>query len=49
MKAFADELRMRRLLRAESAIAKAGIKILFPMIIFCPTGHIGNTSIRSHG
>jgi len=34
MKVYADELRMRRRLRAESAIAKAGIKMLFPIIIF---------------
>ncbi len=34
MKVYADELRMRRRLRAEAAIAKAGIKMLFPIIIF---------------
>lgn len=34
MKVYADELRMRRRLRAESAIAKAGIKMLFPIILF---------------
>lgn len=34
LKVYADELRMRRRLRAESAIAKAGIKMLFPIIIF---------------
>lgn len=34
MKVYADELRMRRRLRADAAIAKAGIKMLFPIIIF---------------
>ena len=34
LKVYADELRMRRRLRAESSIAKAGIKMLFPIIIF---------------
>lgn len=34
MKVYADELRMRRRLRAEQAIAKAGIKMLFPIILF---------------
>ena len=34
LKVYADALRMRRRLRAEAAIAKAGIKMLFPIIIF---------------
>ena len=34
LKVYADALRMRRRLRAEAANAKAGIKMLFPIIIF---------------
>jgi tight adherence protein C len=34
LKVYADGLRMRRRLRAETAVAKAGIKMLFPIIIF---------------
>lgn len=34
LKVYADALRNRRRLRAEAAIAKAGIKMLFPIIIF---------------
>jgi tight adherence protein C len=34
LKVYADSLRNRRRLRAEAAIAKAGIKMLFPIILF---------------
>ena len=34
LKVYADALRMRRRLRAEAAIGKAGIKMLFPIVIF---------------
>jgi len=34
LKVYADSLRNRRRLRAEEAIAKAGIKMLFPIILF---------------
>jgi tight adherence protein C len=34
LKVYADALRQRRRLRAEAAVAKAGIKMLFPIIIF---------------
>jgi tight adherence protein C len=34
LKVYADSLRMRRRLRAETAVAKAGIKMLFPMVLF---------------
>lgn len=34
LKVYADSLRMRRRLRAETAIAKAGIKMLFPIVVF---------------
>jgi tight adherence protein C len=34
LKVYADALRTRRRLRAEAAIAKAGIKMLFPIILF---------------
>jgi tight adherence protein C len=34
LKVYAEALRQRRRLRAEAAIAKAGIKMLFPIIIF---------------
>ena len=31
---YADSLRRNRRLRAETAVAKAGIKMLFPIVIF---------------
>lgn len=34
LKVYADALRMRRKLRAEAAVGKAGIKMLFPIVIF---------------
>ena len=34
LKVYADALRNRRRLRAEAAIAKAGVKMLFPIILF---------------
>lgn len=34
LKVYADALRTRRRLRAEAAVAKAGIKMLFPIILF---------------
>jgi tight adherence protein C len=34
LKVYADSLRMRRRLRAEAAVAKAGIKMLFPTVFF---------------
>jgi tight adherence protein C len=34
LKVYAEALRQRRRLRAEAAIAKAGIKMLFPIILF---------------
>ena len=34
LKVYADALRTRRRLRAETAIGKAGIKMLFPIVIF---------------
>lgn len=34
LKVYADSLRLRRRLRAEVAIGKAGIKMLFPIVIF---------------
>jgi tight adherence protein C len=34
LKVYADALRTRRRLRAETAVAKAGIKMLFPIVVF---------------
>ena len=34
LKVYADSLRERRKLRAEAAVAKAGIKMLFPIVLF---------------
>jgi tight adherence protein C len=34
LKVYADALRNRRRLRAEAAVAKAGIKMLFPIVLF---------------
>src|SRR5579871_422229 len=34
LKIYADSLRMRRRLRAEAAVGKAGIKMLFPIVLF---------------
>jgi len=34
LKVYADSLRLRRRLRAEAAIGKAGIKMLFPVVLF---------------
>src|SRR5205823_5103548 len=34
LKVYADALRTRRRLRADAAVAKAGIKMLFPIVIF---------------
>jgi tight adherence protein C len=34
LKVYADALRTRRRLRAETAVAKAGIKMLFPIVLF---------------
>ncbi len=34
LKVYADALRTRRKLRAEAAVAKAGIKMLFPIVLF---------------
>jgi tight adherence protein C len=34
LKVYADSLRNRRRLRAETAVAKAGIKMLFPIVLF---------------
>ena len=34
LKVYADALRTRRRLRAEAAVAKAGIKMLFPIVLF---------------
>jgi len=34
LKVYADALRMRRRLRADAAVAKAGIKMLFPIVLF---------------
>jgi len=34
LKVYADALRTRRRLRAEAAVARAGIKMLFPIVIF---------------
>jgi len=34
LKVYADALRMRRRLRAEAAVGKAGIKMLFPIVVF---------------
>ena len=34
LKVYADTLRTRRRLRAEAAVAKAGIKMLFPIVLF---------------
>ena len=34
LKVYAEALRMRRRLRAEAAVAKAGIKMLFPVVLF---------------
>jgi tight adherence protein C len=34
LKVYADALRTRRRLRAETAVGKAGIKMLFPIVIF---------------
>ena len=34
LKVYADALRTRRRLRAEAAVGKAGIKMLFPIVLF---------------
>jgi tight adherence protein C len=34
LKVYADALRTRRRLRAETAVGKAGIKMLFPIVLF---------------
>jgi len=34
LKVYADALRTRRRLRAEAAVARAGIKMLFPIVLF---------------
>ena len=34
LKVYADALRTRRRLRAEAAVGKAGIKMLFPIVVF---------------
>ena len=34
LKVYADSLRNRRRLRAEAAVAKAGVKMLFPIVLF---------------
>ena len=34
LKVYADSLRTRRRLRAEAAVAKAGVKMLFPIVLF---------------
>jgi len=34
LKVYADSLRTRRRLRAETAVAKAGVKMLFPIVLF---------------
>ncbi len=34
LKIYADSLRMRRRLRAEAAVGRAGIKMLFPIVLF---------------
>jgi tight adherence protein C len=34
LKVYADALRMRRRLSADAAVAKAGIKMLFPIVLF---------------
>lgn len=34
LKVYADSLRQRRRLRSEAAVAKAGIKMLFPIVLF---------------
>jgi tight adherence protein C len=34
LKVYADSLRMRRRLRAEATVGKAGIKMLFPIVLF---------------
>ena len=34
LKVYADSLRTRRRLRAEAAVGKAGIKMLFPIVLF---------------
>jgi len=34
LKVYAESLRTRRRLRAEAAIGKAGIKMLFPIVLF---------------
>jgi tight adherence protein C len=36
LKVYADALRTRRRLRAEAAVGKAGIKMLFPIVVFIP-------------
>jgi len=34
LKVYAEAMRTRRRLRAEAAVAKAGIKMLFPIVVF---------------
>ena len=34
LKVYAEALRTRRRLRAEAAVGKAGIKMLFPIVLF---------------
>jgi tight adherence protein C len=34
LKVYADALRTRRRLRAEANVAKAGVKMLFPIVLF---------------
>jgi tight adherence protein C len=36
LKVYTEALRTRRRLRAEAAVGKAGIKMLFPVILFIP-------------
>lgn len=37
LKVYAEALRTRRRLRAEAAVGKAGIKMLFPIVLFVVT------------
>jgi tight adherence protein C len=43
LKVYADALRTRRRLRAEAAVGKAGIKMLFPIVVLLPAG-----AVRDH-
>ena len=48
LKVYADALRTRRRLRAEAAVGKAGIKMLFPIVLFHPAGAVRDHAGAGH-